>query len=158
MTEWTALRNRLTVWKAGQASGIIKLVSRGLQKNKIPFARKPLSPCSAQVFIFHAEVSPTLNTAEACRKGPCLPENSPQQGSLPCLENVWTYEKLLLKKKKLSALLWWLSGRESACQCRRHGFDPCSRKIPPCHRATTPMCHNYLVSVLEPGSCNYRSP
>ena len=99
MTEWTALRNRLMVWKAGQASGIIKLVSRGLQKNKIPFARKPLSPCSAQVFIFHAEVSPTLNTAEACRKGPCLPENSPQQGSLPCLENDWTYEKLLLKKK-----------------------------------------------------------
>ena len=25
---------------------------------------------------------------------------------------------------------WWLSGEESACQCRRHGFDPCIRKIP----------------------------
>ena len=28
---------------------------------------------------------------------------------------------------------WWLSGKESACQCRRHRrckFDPCVRKIP----------------------------
>ena len=23
----------------------------------------------------------------------------------------------------------WLHGKESACQCRRHGFDPCSGKI-----------------------------
>ena len=27
-------------------------------------------------------------------------------------------------------LPWWLSGKESACQCRRHGFDPWVRKIP----------------------------
>ena len=27
-------------------------------------------------------------------------------------------------------LPWWLSGRESACQCRRHGLDPWVRKIP----------------------------
>ena len=27
-------------------------------------------------------------------------------------------------------LFWWLSGKESACQCRRHRFDPRSRKIP----------------------------
>ena len=24
----------------------------------------------------------------------------------------------------------WLSGKESACQCRRHRVDPCSGKIP----------------------------
>ena len=24
----------------------------------------------------------------------------------------------------LQGLPWWLSGKESACQCRRHGFDP----------------------------------
>ena len=30
-----------------------------------------------------------------------------------------------------SALLpWWLSGKESACQCRRPGFDPWVRKSP----------------------------
>ena len=25
---------------------------------------------------------------------------------------------------------WWLSGKEFACQCRRHVFDPWSGKIP----------------------------
>ena len=28
-------------------------------------------------------------------------------------------------------LSWWLSGKEFACQCRRHGFDPWSSKIRP---------------------------
>ena len=27
-------------------------------------------------------------------------------------------------------LPWWLSGKESACQCRRHRLDPWSQKIP----------------------------
>ena len=27
-------------------------------------------------------------------------------------------------------LHWWLSGKESTCQCRWHGFDPWVRKIP----------------------------
>ena len=43
---------------------------------------------------------------------------------------------------------WWLRGKESACQCRRHGFDPWSRKIPhvleqlsPC-TTTTELWHN----------------
>ena len=50
------------------------------------------------VLNFHAKGSPTPNAAEACRKGPCLPGNSAQQQSLPCLENVWSFKKLLLKK------------------------------------------------------------
>ena len=29
-----------------------------------------------------------------------------------------------------AGLPWWLSGKESACQCRRHGFSPWSGKIP----------------------------
>ena len=31
---------------------------------------------------------------------------------------------------KNTAFPWWLSGKESTCQCRRHGFDPCSGKMP----------------------------
>ena len=27
-------------------------------------------------------------------------------------------------KNNLTELPWWLSGKESACQCRRCGFDP----------------------------------
>ena len=43
-------------------------------------------------------------------------------------------------------LPWWLSGKKSACQCKRYGFDPWSRKIPhaveqvsPC-ATTTELC------------------
>ena len=47
--------------------------------------------------------------------------------------------------KKCSGLPWWLSAEESACQCRRHRFNPSSGKIP--HRACA----------LEPGSHNHWS-
>ena len=39
---------------------------------------------------------------------------------------------------------WWLSDKESACQCRRHGFDPWIGKIP-WRRAWQP------ISVFLPG-------
>ena len=31
---------------------------------------------------------------------------------------------------RISGLPWWLSGKESSCQGRRHGFDPWSGEIP----------------------------
>ena len=31
---------------------------------------------------------------------------------------------------KTTGLPWWLSGKESTCQCRRHGLDPWVRKTP----------------------------
>ena len=80
----------------------------------------------------------------------------------------------------MRGLLWGLSGKESSCRCRRHGFEPWSGKIPlaterlsPC--ATTlgpvlwswgaetaePTCHNcWSLCALEPvlrnkrGHCN----
>ena len=33
-------------------------------------------------------------------------------------------------KKKKSGLPWWLSGKKSVCQCRRHRFNSLSRRIP----------------------------
>ena len=30
----------------------------------------------------------------------------------------------VIKKELLGGLPWWFSGKESTCQCRRHGFDP----------------------------------
>ena len=48
--------------------------------------------------------------------------------------NVWHFKKLLnlfLKRWSYSpGLPWWLSGKESDCQCRRHELDPWLRKIP----------------------------
>ena len=38
-------------------------------------------------------------------------------------------EKVVSQKYKNRAS-WWLSGKESACQCRRHGFNPWIGKIP----------------------------
>ena len=37
-----------------------------------------------------------------------------------------------------NGLSWWLSGKESACQFRRHRFNPWSRKIP---HATDQLTH-----------------
>ena len=40
-----------------------------------------------------------------------------------------------VQHKKLYSILciyrlpWWLSGKESTCQCRRHGFNPFVGKI-----------------------------
>ena len=86
--------------------------------------------------------------------------------------------------KNTLGLPCWHSGWESACQCRGHGFEPWSGRIPhaveqlgPCAtateaalwspRATTaePVCHNYWARVpwllrparLEPVLCNKRS-
>ena len=54
-----------------------------------------------------------------------------------CSSFVWQFQ----------GLPWWSSNKESTCQCRGHGFDSWSGKIP--HAATTeshmhtePMIHN----------------
>ena len=44
----------------------------------------------------------------------------------------------LLKNRTKLGLPWWFSGKESACQIRRHGFNPCSEKIPHAAEHLTP--------------------
>ena len=39
-------------------------------------------------------------------------------------------EEQISLKVCLGGLPWWLSGKESDCQCGRHGFNHWSRKIP----------------------------
>ena len=48
------------------------------------------------------------------------------------LRNVTLFQAPLLLRGKLAFLgpPSWLSGKESACRCRRHGFDPWFWKIP----------------------------
>ncbi|KAG5201875.1 hypothetical protein JEQ12_004638 [Ovis aries] len=57
----------------------------------------------------------------------------------------------------ISGLPWWLSGKESACQCRRHEFDPQSEKIPhgmgqlsPCTTAIEPVIKSPGAATTEP--------
>ena len=48
----------------------------------------------------------------------------------------YTLQKKFLRWEKISEGLrlnegsWWVSGKESTCQCRRHWLDPQVRKIP----------------------------
>ena len=47
---------------------------------------------------------------------------------------------------------WWLSGKESACRCKNHGFDPWPRKIPHATEQLSP-CTPTIEPVLEsPGA------
>ena len=41
-----------------------------------------------------------------------------------------TITALLIHYTSIHGLTWWFSGKESACQSRRHGFDPWVGKIP----------------------------
>ena len=80
-------------------------------------------------------------------------------------------------KNKSQGLPWWLSGKESACQCRRYGLESWYRKIPhakeqlsPCITTTEPVLWNpeatttepthhsyWSLGTLEPVLCNIRS-
>ena len=44
---------------------------------------------------------------------------------------------------------WWYSGWKSSCQCKEHGFNPWSGKIPHTLEQLKPMCYKYWVCVLQ---------
>ena len=58
------------------------------------------------------------------------------------------------KKKRLNGLSWWFSGKESACQCRRHGFDPWSGNIPRAMEQLRPCATT--MELWIPGAANPR--
>ena len=62
----------------------------------------------------------------------------------------------------LLGLSWWLSGKESTCQCR---FDPWSEKIPhameqlsPCATTLEPVLQSPETATTESRCCSYGSP
>ena len=59
-------------------------------------------------------------------------------------------------KKDNFGLPWWRSGWESACQCRRHGFEPWSGKIPHATEQMGPWATITEPAHLEPVLCNKR--
>ena len=62
-------------------------------------------------------------------------------------------KKIIIKSWR--GLSWWLRGKESTCQCRRHGFQPWLGKTPTCCGTTKPVHHSYWACALEPENCNY---
>ena len=49
-------------------------------------------------------------------------------------------------------LPWWLSGKESTCQCRRHGFCPWSGKIPHAAEQLSPWAATIEPELRSPGT------
>ena len=52
--------------------------------------------------------------------------------------------------KEMVGLPWWLSSKESACQCRRGGFNPWSGKIPYATEQLTPCTATAKPCTLQP--------
>ena len=108
----------------------IRRVSSKILASKFPTlcflpAIKHSSGESAFIFYVHHTITPSL-TSSACQ-GTFWPERC--------------WEKQTMNKNTISfqfgphqalcaGLPRWLSGKESACQCRRHRFDPWVGKIP----------------------------
>ena len=70
-----------------------------------------------------------------------------------------------LAKEKKTGLPWRLSGKEPACQYKRHGFDPWSEEIlrameqlTPCTATTAPLLQSLGAATTEPTCRNYWSP
>ena len=69
----------------------------------------------------------------------------------------WLYDYTFVKpKKNYRGLPWWLSGWESACQCRGHGFEPWSGKIPHAAEQLGPSATTTEPARLEPVLRNKR--
>ena len=68
----------------------------------------------------------------------------------------WKFLKNELLLKALSGLPWWRSGWESACQCRGHGFEPWSGKIPHAVEQLGPCVTTTEPARLEPVLHNKR--
>ena len=61
-------------------------------------------------------------------------------------------------RSEVSGLPWWLSGKESACQRRRHKFDPWSGKIPQAVDQLS-LCATTVEPVLySPGTTTTEAP
>ena len=64
------------------------------------------------------------------------------------------YKRQLLRTR--GGLPWWRSGWESACQCRGHGFEPWSGRIPHAAEQLGPWATTTETAHLEPVLCNKR--
>ena len=60
--------------------------------------------------------------------------------------------KVLDLKCNVLGLPWWLSDKEPSCQCRRHGFDPWSGKIPHVTEQLSPSATTIEPVLKSPGA------
>ena len=91
-------------------------------------------------------IARTTTTSQSVESNSAIPEGPRQWGR----SGLWEMNKSLGPP-------WWLSGKKSACQCRRQGFDPWSGKI---SRATMQLspCTQPLSWALEPAELQPLKP
>ena len=73
-----------------------------------------------------------------------------------CLDDSLRFFPLFPFKNYHGGLPWWRSGWESACQCRGHGFDPWSGRIPHTAEQLGPWATTTEPARLEPVPHNKR--
>ena len=78
-------------------------------------------------------------------------ENVTKASSFHLIPNTLGSDYFHFKITCLAGLPWWLSGKESACQCRRHGFDPQSGKLP-CAEQSSPCATSSELVFYSPGT------
>ena len=100
---------------------------------------EPPSLPSTRTIWQRAPVSVSPIQASGAKPASYLSASMRQRGTASTVSPLWMECGLFI----LFRDFWWLSGKESACQCRRHGFDSWSRKIPeqlsPCATTTEPV-------------------
>ena len=82
------------------------------------------------------------------------------------LKSFWTAKESINKMKRVCGMgenicricnqgaSCWLSGKESICQCRRHGFDPWSREIPHAEEQLSPYATTTESALWSLGATN----
>ena len=69
---------------------------------------------------------------------------------LPMWRRNWWWKLDIYSRMRKKGLPWWCSGWESACQCRGHGFEPWSGKIPHAAEQLGPWATIAEPAPLEP--------
>ena len=78
------------------------------------------------------------------------------QVTLKSLLQSWKLLNIGKTKSNSQGFPWWLSGKQSTCKFRKHGFNPLSGKIPhaaeqlsPCATATEPVLWSPGAATME---------
>ena len=70
------------------------------------------------------------------------------QPGVGCVTGMWWVESKDDAENPACGLPWWLFVKESTWQCRKHRFDPWSKRVPRATK-TKPVCHNYWACAPE---------
>ena len=113
------------------------MVCRGLPN---PACQLPQPACS------HASTCPVFLPCPQATVAPSSDDTRPASSYSASLRFLIT----VVFKNPHKGLPWWRSGWESACQCRGHGFEPWSGKIPHAAEQVSPRATTTEPALWSP--------